>query len=79
MESGFYSQLQKLFLSGDDGVGRSSDHKIARAIGILVGGATIIFLVLGTCYLWKKKKLQCLLKGKSEKRGNVQVINVLHT
>lgn len=57
---------------GDDGVGGSSDHKIARAIGIMVGGATIIFLVLGTCYLWRKKKLQCLLKGKREKRGSLE-------
>jgi len=44
----------------------------------MVGGATIIFFVLGTCYLWRKKKLQCLLKGKREKRGNAQGINVLH-
>lgn len=73
MESGYYSQLHKLFLSDDDVLRESSDHKRAKAIGIMVGGAAIIFLVLGICFLWRKKKLKCLLNLKEmrEKRGKV--------
>jgi hypothetical protein len=68
------------FVSDDDVIRESSDRKTARAIGIMAGGAAIIFLAVGICFLWRKKKLQFLLnlKGKSEKRGNVQVINVLY-
>lgn len=76
MESGYYSHLHKLFLSDDDMLRESSDHKTAKVIGIIVGGAAIILLVLGICFLWRKKKLQCLLnlKEKRERRGNVQVM-----
>jgi hypothetical protein len=64
------------FVSDDDVIRESSDRKTARAIGIMAGGAAIILLAVGICFLWRKKKLQFLLnlKGKSERRGNVQVI-----
>ena len=64
------------YFSDDDVLRESSAHKTAKAIGIVVGGAAIIFLVLGICFLWRKKKLRCLLnlKEKRERRGNVQVL-----
>ncbi|CAJ2678385.1 unnamed protein product [Trifolium pratense] len=56
----------------DEVVRESSDRKTAKAIGIMAGGAAVIFLAVGICFLWRKKKLQFLLnlKGKSEKRGS---------
>lgn len=65
---------KKLLLSGDEDSGGGSSRKTGKAIGIMAGGATIILLALGVCFLWRKKKLQlCLmnLKGKTEQRGNV--------
>ncbi|CAJ2678386.1 unnamed protein product [Trifolium pratense] len=55
----------------DEVVRESSDRKTAKAIGIMAGGAAVIFLAVGICFLWRKKKLQFLLnlKGKSEKRA----------
>lgn len=56
----------------EDEARESSDHKTAKAIGIMVGGAAIIFLIIGICFLWRKKKLQCLFKMKSEKRASLE-------
>ncbi|CAK8577842.1 unnamed protein product [Lathyrus sativus] len=58
----------------DDVLRDGSDHKTAKVIGIMVGGAAIIFLVLGICFLWRKKKLKCLwnLKEKREKKGSLE-------
>ncbi|XP_045826098.1 receptor-like serine/threonine-protein kinase SD1-8 isoform X2 [Trifolium pratense] len=58
----------------DEVVRESSDRKTAKAIGIMAGGAAVIFLAVGICFLWRKKKLQFLLnlKGKSEKRGSLE-------
>ncbi|PNY08866.1 serine/threonine protein kinase, partial [Trifolium pratense] len=62
------------FVSDDEVVRESSDRKTAKAIGIMAGGAAVIFLAVGICFLWRKKKLQFLLnlKGKSEKRGSLE-------
>ncbi|KAK2436967.1 G-type lectin S-receptor serine/threonine-protein kinase [Trifolium repens] len=58
----------------DDVLRKTYDRKTARAIGIMAGGAAIIFLAVGLCFLWRKKKLQFLLnfKGKNEKRGSLE-------
>ncbi|ESW31225.1 hypothetical protein PHAVU_002G220200 [Phaseolus vulgaris] len=52
-------------IEGDSG--KTSDT--IRDIGIVVGVAGFILLALGIFILWKKRKLQPILKGKTEKRG----------
>ncbi|XP_061358121.1 receptor-like serine/threonine-protein kinase SD1-8 isoform X1 [Gastrolobium bilobum] len=58
--------------ASDVGYGGDSDQKndTAKAVGIIIGGTAFILLaLLGTCFLWKKRKLQCLLKWKTRQRG----------
>ncbi|KAF7803577.1 receptor-like serine/threonine-protein kinase SD1-8 isoform X1 [Senna tora] len=52
----------------------SGSHKakdVAKVVGITVAAA-IVLLGLSTYFLWKKKKLQSLLKGKTEFRGIIE-------
>ncbi|KAK7319584.1 hypothetical protein RJT34_04307 [Clitoria ternatea] len=53
---------------GFEGVSDKANNT-AKVVGIIVCAAAFILLVLGICILWKKRKLQWILKGKSEHRG----------
>ncbi|KAK7400460.1 hypothetical protein VNO78_11668 [Psophocarpus tetragonolobus] len=66
----FYVRLAASDLD-DIGV-EGGSHKTSNTVkdvGIIVGVAAFILLAFGIFILWKKRKLQCLLKGKTEKRG----------
>ncbi|XP_020201910.1 receptor-like serine/threonine-protein kinase SD1-8 [Cajanus cajan] len=56
---------------GDLGV-EGGSHKTSdtvKKVGIIVGVAAFILLACCIYILWKKRKLQCILKGKTEHRG----------
>ncbi|KAJ1390416.1 S-locus, receptor kinase [Sesbania bispinosa] len=58
-----------------DDIGFGGDsHKTntAKTVGIIIGGAALILLALGLFFLWKKRKLQCILKRKTEHRGSLE-------
>ncbi|OIW10497.1 hypothetical protein TanjilG_00435 [Lupinus angustifolius] len=54
------------------GGGSNGTNSTAKVAGIIVGGAALILLALGFFLLWKKNKLQCILKGKTEHRGSLE-------
>ncbi|KAK7362978.1 hypothetical protein VNO77_05103 [Canavalia gladiata] len=62
----------RLAASDVDDIVEGGSHKAndrAKVVGIIVGAAAFILLSLGLFILWKKRKLQCILKGKSDHRG----------
>ncbi|XP_027348621.1 receptor-like serine/threonine-protein kinase SD1-8 isoform X1 [Abrus precatorius] len=75
----------RLAASDVDDIGsEGGSHKAidtAKAVGIIVGAAAFMLLAVGLFILWKKRKLHCILKGKTEHRGNAQLVSdiQLHT
>ncbi|XP_027348622.1 receptor-like serine/threonine-protein kinase SD1-8 isoform X2 [Abrus precatorius] len=63
----------RLAASDVDDIGsEGGSHKAidtAKAVGIIVGAAAFMLLAVGLFILWKKRKLHCILKGKTEHRG----------
>ncbi|KAK7252218.1 hypothetical protein RIF29_36019 [Crotalaria pallida] len=54
------------------GSGSNNTNDTAKVAGIVVGGVALILLVFGFFFLWKKRKLQCLLKGETKHRGSLE-------
>ncbi|KAL2343928.1 hypothetical protein Fmac_005213 [Flemingia macrophylla] len=49
--------------------GSHETNDTVKEVGIIVGAAAFILLALCIFILWKKRKLQCILKGKTDHRG----------